>query len=374
MKRTIILIFTIIFCMPCPGQQYNSIFFSPHQIKPQHTNKLFFSVNNVNFFKNNEYFNKIEKGYTLTGYFIEPALTYYPSQSVRIKAGAHLLKNYGPKGFEQVQPLISVQVELAQNLYLIFGSIYGTIHHRLIEPVYHFERFLEKNNEEGLQFLYDSKRMYADVWLNWEKFIRPGDPFQEEFNAGSFFELRAIEKNRLNIYLPLQLTAKHTGGQINTGNDQVTSVFNTSVGTKIQYGMNNQNNHIWLEGHYVNYFGQVPDEWAFKKGNGLYLQSGLLFGPFHILLTYWKAKKYLSPLGNPIYQSMSKTDYSYTESNRSLLIPEIQYTKRIISGVDIGVRFTGYYDFKHKNPDYSYSIYLLFRRDFFITKINPNFI
>ena len=42
------------------------------------------------------------------------------------------------------------------NLTLRFGNIFGSLSHRISEPVFRFDRYFENNIEYGLQFLYNN--------------------------------------------------------------------------------------------------------------------------------------------------------------------------------------------------------------------------
>ena len=53
----------------------------------------------------------------------------------------------------------------------------GEVTIRYEEPIYDFERFLNNNIENGIQFLWNYDRFYTDLWLDWEQQILQGDPF-----------------------------------------------------------------------------------------------------------------------------------------------------------------------------------------------------
>ena len=59
------------------------------------TGKLMVEINNLNFFKNNEYKSKYIDGYTLTGMWIRPKLLYYPDKKFRLELGGQVLAYNG---------------------------------------------------------------------------------------------------------------------------------------------------------------------------------------------------------------------------------------------------------------------------------------
>ena len=50
---------------------------------------------NLNFFRNNEYKGELVKGYTLPGLWILPSVSYQPLRSLKIEAGAYMLRYWG---------------------------------------------------------------------------------------------------------------------------------------------------------------------------------------------------------------------------------------------------------------------------------------
>lgn len=50
---------------------------------------------NMNFFRNNEYKGDLVKGYTLPGLWILPSVSYQPLKTLKIEAGAYMLRYWG---------------------------------------------------------------------------------------------------------------------------------------------------------------------------------------------------------------------------------------------------------------------------------------
>lgn len=68
---------------------------------------------------------------------------------------------------------------------LIFRNIYGGLNHRLIEPLYQWERQFTDKPESGLQLVYCDKRYSIDIWVNWQRFIEHGDFVPEILTVGT---------------------------------------------------------------------------------------------------------------------------------------------------------------------------------------------
>ncbi|MCX6256783.1 MAG: hypothetical protein NTW49_02620 [Bacteroidia bacterium] len=199
------------------GQEDNSFFTDSVFKSSRPAGDLNFHFNNLNFFKNNEYFNNLEEGMTRPGYYVLPVFQYQLSGKTRITAGGIFLKYSGKKVFDVVEPVFSVNQMITEKFRIIFGSLEGNLNHQLPEPVFRFENIFDENIENGLQFLYSGKKLRSDIWLNWENFIETNDTDQERFTVGISNKYRFNETGLVRFSLPATILFKHRGGQINTG-------------------------------------------------------------------------------------------------------------------------------------------------------------
>ena len=90
------------------AQLNNQVFEDSLSIRPQEAHKLYLQVQNLNFVKNNEYFNDIIPGQTLFGYQLKPRLVYFAAKNVRVEAGLFVLRDFGKAQFTQLAPVFSV--------------------------------------------------------------------------------------------------------------------------------------------------------------------------------------------------------------------------------------------------------------------------
>ena len=95
-----------------------------------------------------------------------------------------------------------------------------------------------ENYENGIQFLLDYPDLIGDIWLNWEQFIKEGDPFQEKFTAGlnMYFDLYKGPNFRLG--LPFQALFRHQGGQIDNTSLPAGTQSNFIEGFRVQWIQN----------------------------------------------------------------------------------------------------------------------------------------
>lgn len=370
------LIITIIFCGIAHfayTQNDNSIFCRDHNIYASDSNKLYLDIENANLFKNNEYFNNIVEGYTLIGYFINPRLTYYPFSKARIEAGVHFLKYSGLDNYTSATPIFTFQYSIGRGIDILLGTLYGSLNHRLIEPLYRFEGYMEQNIENGLQLLVNKKHFTTDVWLNWEKYIFTGDPFQEEFTLGTSSEVLLTDKSkRIGFSLPLQTLVAHKGGQITSSGNETETLVNTVSGFRLDYRTGLLfPERIGLHGYYVVYKDLSPVKLQrYNDGDALYPNIFIENKNMYLMVGYWYAKEFIAPGGEPIFQSVSQTYTTYREQDKELLTAKLIYRTDLSRDISMGLRFEFYYDIIHNIRDFSYGFHMIFNRRFFLKDIN----
>lgn len=336
-----------------------------------HINKLLFRLENTNFIKNNEYFGVSAEGYTLLGYSITPSVMYYAGTRLRFQAGFNTQKYHGSEKFSKVNPVISAHLKLTPQLDLIMGSLKSTIHHRLSEPIYDNELQYIRPYETGLQFLYANKRLWADAWLDWEQYIKSGDAFPEIFTAGiSTYTNILHSESGWAIHIPLQMIARHIGGQVNTDDTPMQSIVNLSLGVDVSRKTGGFFNTLGFFGNWLPYSDLTKvNALGIYNGNAIYTgiksqgKKGLL------MLGYWNGHNFIAPKGSPLFQSVSVYDPLAVIPNRELVTGKLGFYKTFLSQIRFSFLFEGYYDVPDKQFDYAYGIHLSFTPNFVIAKI-----
>lgn len=354
------------------AQYSNDIYFSDTEISPADSNGLFFRFGNATFINNKEFFNPYQPGYTLTGYFIRPMLEYYPGPYTRLKAGVHILKYSGLDKYHQAIPVFTFHHRFSPGIHMVMGSLYGALNHDMIEPLFTFERVFTHHNESGLQFLIEQDFYKADVWLNWEKFIFTGSPFQEEFTAGFSSRIFAGDREaRFRIELPLQLLATHKGGQIDASDGSVQTLVNFAGGVHISHDIEHS---FFKSAGFRGYLAGFRDlsnniRHHYDKGWGFYPNIYLKSRWLEWGAGYWAGHKFVAPRGEPIFQSVSQVDPDFTSDRRELLTSKIIYNRKLIRGIDMGVRFELYYDLPAAQLDHTGGLHIIIDERFFIKKL-----
>ncbi|MCL2502822.1 MAG: hypothetical protein FWE99_06800, partial [Bacteroidales bacterium] len=196
-------------------------------MSPVDSNRLSLRVDMSGFFKNNEYFSPVAVGQTLPGTASIYALGYQVSDLFKAELGAYFVKYSGRDPLEDLQAFIRLQYSITPYLHMVLGDLYGGVNHRLIEPIYQWERHFTANPESGFQMVLHTDRWFADLWVNWHHFIKRGDSELEALTFGTSVLGRLTGgDSRISLSLPLQLLIHHQGGQINTSNEPMVMLSN----------------------------------------------------------------------------------------------------------------------------------------------------
>ena len=341
-------------------------------LPPPDTHSVFLSIDNANFFKNNEYDNDYVAGYSRIGFFLNPAISWNVSDKTRLSGGVHLLKYAGEQGFNKIKQLFYLHHVLSDGIDLRMGSIKSTHHHNLIDPLYHYERFLDEHIENGLQFLIDKPFVQADVWVNWKNFITRGDDLREVFETGISSDWPLYGKDQtLSMNLPFQLIFEHKGGQIDQSGKPVSTLCNFATGPalKLKLPFRFLSSLEW-KNLYVGYRDLSPGNiHEIKRGNGWF--SSLLVNShkkFQLQCSWWKARQFLSFAGNPLYQVYSVRENRLITQHRELFTGKLRYTKKY-RDLHFMLNFDTYWSPQTHQLDYGFGIYLLLNTDVFLTKV-----
>ncbi|RYU84285.1 hypothetical protein [Hymenobacter persicinus] len=355
------------------AQLDNSAFGRPLPVGPQYERQLRLDVQAFLFNKDNEYFNKIDEGRTYFGAHLLPRLVYFPTANLRVEAGVFLWKDYGTPRLRQVRPLLTVKYQNGPHS-LLFGNIEGNLQHGYIEPLFDFERVMTNRLEEGLQYKMRKPRLNLDAWIDWQRQQYRFSNFQEEVAGGLSAEAAVLgDSTGWSLRIPVQFTATHRGGQIDTIDKPLQTLFNVASGVRVRRPLATEFFHAVHFDGYVTYFDDYSftDVLAFRRGSGLYLNAGVDTKLSNVQVAYWRGNGYISPLGGRLYRSISSTvsDPNYTEKNRQLLIVRFLKDYHLPGGLIITTRLEPLYDLNHGLFDFSMALYFNFNQSFLLKTI-----
>jgi len=353
------------------AQINNSSFFreggSAMKIKP--TKTLGYNIDIFNFVRNNEYFGALDPGHTFFGYQFMPSIVWVPSKSnnLSFRGGLFLLKNFGESGFKRSRITFTMEYKVKQTRFL-FGTIEGALSHKLIEPLYRFERALEDRIEDGFQLKHSSKRLWADVWVDWRATTELGSNRQEEIRAGLSSEYFLLGENQSlkdsiehnnSLKAITQATILHRGGSFVP--QPIISRSNFALGLDYSYFFQ-KNFSLFVQPFFlysVDHSIQIKQ--PFKDGWAYYLNLGVRKSRFTGMLSYWNATEYSSNLGMPLMQSFTFNDFYATKRQRQLLFVRLLYTQKLAPGFNVDLRAEPVYDLYSNDLQYSFGLYFNYK-------------
>lgn len=372
-KATLSILLSCLFVQCAIAQIDNSVFEDRKELKEEDEHSVFLGFDILGFNKNNEYFNKIADGYTLFGYQLKPHLTYYADKNVRIDAGVFLHKDFGRKEYHTISPFLSIKVKRG-NWDITFGNLDGSLNHRLIEPLYDFERVMNDRLETGLQAVRQTDKLFFDAWVNWETMIYPGELYQEEVSGGISFDYKVVENDALKLSFPLQTVLYHKGGQIDAVDDPLESFMNNSAGFSLSIPVNEHGilKALRTDNHFVSFTDfSFEKKQAYTSGEGVYLNLIFDLKWLSFMASYWYGDSFMSIKGAPLYQSVSHNykNPDHLEQYRELLIFRLSHDVKIFDGFYLTSRFEPFFDPSNNNFEFSHSFYVNYRPDFHLFKV-----
>lgn len=338
-----------------------------YRIAPDRKGELRVEIDNMDFFKDNEYAGSVMAGYSLPGLWLQPRLSYYPLDNIKLEAGIHLLKYWGATKYPNMAyvdiatwqgrqyqhgvhllPFFRAQVALSEHLDVVLGNLYGGATHGLIDPLYAPELNLTADPEAGLQLLYHSRRFELDAWVNWQSFIFRRDVHQEAFTVGLSTRLKGGGgASEWEWYVPLQGLIQHRGGEIDTiFSGSVQTLMNGALG----FGTVWRPKGAWLdevgaEVDALGYYQQAGSLWPFSSGTGVYAKAWADKAGFRLKASYFAGDKFISMYGLPFYGSVSTKEPGLTLRHPKTGYVGLEYTYRFGEGYAIGAEVEVYYRF-----------------------------
>ena len=290
------------------------------------------------FFDNKELTSNIKKGYTLPGFYLEPILGYGIG-AFDLQAGIHTAHFAGSDTAKRLTPILLIGYTPTRWFKVQLGSL-SRSQRGLPEPLYKPERVFAERPATGLELALNRPQVSGNMWINWERYIERGSPFQEEFMVGLSSQYSpngySSTSNPLGFSANLYAVVTHAGGQIDSTNLPVTSIAN--IGTMLAYGISigtgttfgasvaayisadiSPNPHIdYKRGHAAHY-----TLWL-KALNGLTAQAG-----------FWQAHSFINPRGEELFGSVSTVSKNFNQTHRHLITAQATYTRSPMHGFEL---------------------------------------
>jgi len=284
------------------------------------TGKLMVEINNLNFFKDNEFKSKYTDGYTLTGMWIRPKLLYYPDKKFRLELGGQVLAYNGREDYK-LYPWFSAVYMPTKNITFRMGNLNQDRNHGLAEPVMDSEHLLKDRPEAGIQVKFNYNRWNADLWIDWQKMIFKGDPYKERFVFGTAGSVTLFENEKRKLSMPIVFNGLHEGGEIDAAPGLAQTHIVLSEGFKYEYetgGALVKSGRLecsFLQSTYPQNETALPG----KSGIGFFIQTAMNTDYGTFASGYWQGNRFFTPLGMPLYQNGATGQDAAVDVNRLLV-------------------------------------------------------
>ncbi len=370
MQRLFMLALFVLHLSLCSSQAIHENYTSP-LLRTEKKSTFFLSLEHTQFFKNNEYFNKLYKGYTLPGYHLTPLATYLIDNETYVQGGFFTTQFYGQSGFYLLQPIFRIHHQFTKKFTTTLGYLDGNLRHQMPDPVYHFDNYFFNPVETGIQLQYTGNIFSSDTWIDWKEFILWGDEKQEVFTAGSRNEFILFSTDQgFSASIPLSAMICHRGGQIQNIDTPMVNISNFHSGLQSTFSTGSE----WVKniavGALLFYYHDMSHTLLQKYNTGhAYMPYISLKNQMaELTVSYWEANRFIAPRGNPVYHSYNSFG-SQTFTNRQLLNCRLNLFRHYNSGFTAGGQIEVFYDLKNNIADYHLGIFFAFHRDFFKQKI-----
>jgi hypothetical protein len=355
----------------------SSLFFTEHEFDTTRDEAAYIKFQGLGFMKDIENFGPIIDGYTLFGLQFNPQIGYQFSKNFALEGGVYLHQDFGHKNINEVLPTFSLRYQ-KNDLKMIFGNLNGAWNHKLIEPLYAFERGITRRMETGAQFLLNKKRFDFDIWIDWQNMLYRLVNDYERFWLGMNWNVCKFENDKFEFRIPLQGTARHNGGQIARGGliypdyEGVYTNLNGAAGLYFKKKFAGKHlKSICFDGRYVANQNNSRDTTLFKSfGDGALINIGAEIFKTDFMLSYWYGGDYTSEFGGQLYNnSSSSLTYAGVYANyRNLFIFRATRKIPLAKQAILTIRLEPMYDLTFQRIYFDMGFYINFGKQIFLKK------
>lgn len=357
MRKDYIFILLLLLAMTIQGQE--------EKLQEKDKGDVSFSMPTYVFFKDNEYIGQEAYGYTLPGVRVKPMISYQPLKNLSISIGVSALKYWGAdiypcynyvsvprysdtntqKGFHHL-PFFRVDYQMNSNSNLILGNIINTQHHYLSEPLFNEELVYTQDDEEGVQWLYNSTYLDNDLWLNWQNFNFYNDVDREAFLLGISGRIKPINK-KISVSIPYSFLWQHHGGELDTVTSKALDHWtNGSLGLTLSYNLNKRYlSKIIGDFSYFYSKDLKNDTWRFPAGHAFFPSLTLENNNCNLKLGYYYSKDMISFYGNAFFSNLAQRNSRLTYKDNKLLYLALNYNVLLSKDYSLGFLTQWYYKF-----------------------------
>ena len=354
-------------------------------------NSWLIGVDAATFLRDAEFSLPYTRGYTATGFFVTPYAKHLIGRDAQMTLGVHLAGVAGSDGIRQWEPLVRLEYMPHRNVRIVMGSLYGTLTHKLFEPMLDKERYIYDHYEEGMQILAQLPivgwlELTTDTWLHWEELLEPWQMTQERFTLGSSNELllwgwARNTRQGVMLSMPFSFLGTHRGGQFSALDTCIESLFNENIGLRVNVSLE-RNSALAFDVPVFFYQDISPRKCQkYDNGWGVWPQVSCDFplpsyysvdsmdntphwhGSWKMLLQagYWYGYQFIAPRGSYLFQSVSWHKKDFVAPEREMVTAKIGVENNYTSKFALGLDADFYYDLHEKALDLAFGVYLRYR-------------
>lgn len=321
-KSSIIL---LLMCINVYSQYENSFFDHNKYENTIDSSHLLFHFDNLSYFRNAEYLSPIDKGSTYIGFQLLPYVQYSINKKAQIYGGINLRYDFGNPEIRGIEPYFKFTYEDVLKHNIVFGSLDGTLQHRMIEPLYDYEKAITDRFEQGLQITKPGKVLDYDIWIDWHDMIYENDPKNEKFVAGYNFYFNPVNKETDKLSLNAQGITVHSAGEIDKNSAPNSVEYNFAYGLEYTHSFSDKTD-LFMSGHVALY-----EDLSDNLVNGVIDGVGhlgvlrLTHHDYQFVLNYWDSYQYQGPWGEQLYHSLGNKNWPSAQDFRKMLGARVGY-------------------------------------------------
>lgn len=338
------------------GQLNNRAFYDVWTTTKTDSGVIRLEIPSTFYLKNNEYFGNAADGYTLFGWQAVPRISYQVNPKLRLAGGVLLQQDFGADSLRKVRPYYSATYNINNNYLLTLGAIEGGLAHNIIEPMFDFERTINRRVEEGLQLKRVNDSLTFDLWIDWMRRTEAFTGKKEQLFAGLNLRNAFVTKGNTRYIAILQGTVFHEGGQLDTAGGGAFSKANITGGIQAINGK-------WTFEFYALHGRNLSGERVFQElDNGFAWYTNVSWRKKHLVImaSHFLGNYFQAPMGGALYQSQTrsvKQPQNLIFSQRHLVILRAMYDLPIGKGAFLSLRAEPYYDIVKQTAEYSFGCY-----------------
>ena len=354
------------------SQYENSFFDNDKYEETIDSSHLLFHFDNMSYFRNAEYLSPVDKGSTYIGFQVLPYVQYSINEKCQIYGGVNLRYDFGNPEIRSIEPYFKFTYEDVLKHNIVFGSLNGTLQHRMIEPLYDYEKAITDRFEQGLQIIKPGKTLEYDIWIDWHDMIYENDPKNERFIAGYNFYFNPVNNEKNKLSLNAQAITSHSAGEIDLNSSPNAVEYNFAYGLEYTH-IFSKNTNLFMSGHVALYEDQSNN-----------LVNGIIDGVGHLgvlrlthhdyqfVLNYWDSYQYQGPWGEQLYHSLGNKNWPYAQDYRKMIGARVGYEVTIGKNLVFLNRLGFNYNVHPNNLDVTMENYLRWHFTTGKRKVNLN--